>query len=79
MKTIGSQKRELLKDTDYVVQFIDEHLVLSETGAQQLESGPEVVLLNQATGKEELWTKNDDFAEYVIEIDGIGYEFVRSL
>ncbi len=79
MKIRGSQTRELLKDTDYVVQFIDEHLVLSEAGIQCLESGPEVVLLNQVTGKEELWVRNDDFAGYVIEINGMGFEFVRGL
>jgi len=79
METIGSQTREPIEETEYIVRFIDEHLVLSETGVYQLESGPDVVLLNKKTDREELWTKNDDFAGYVIEIGGKGYEFVKEI
>ena len=79
MKIIGSQTRERIEETDYIVRFIDEHLVLSETGIHQLESGPVVVLLNKKTGGEELWTENYGFAGYVIVIGGKEYEFVRNL
>ena len=79
METIGSQKREKIEDTNYTVQFMDEHLVLSAHGVKRMEVGPDAVLLNKETGIAELWTQRDDFAGYVIEIDGIGYEFVRSL
>jgi hypothetical protein len=33
------------------------------------------VLLSDAT----IWAKNDHYAGYVIEIEGVGYEFIRSL
>ena len=79
MKQIGSQIRERIEDTNYIIQFRDEHLVLSAKGVRGLECGPDVVLLNQTTGIAELWTERDDFAGYVIEIDGKGFEFVHSL
>lgn len=79
IKHIGSQIREPIEETEYKIQFRDEHLVLSETGAAQFEDGPEVVLLNTITGKEELWVERDHFAGYVVEIDGKGFEFVRTL
>lgn len=43
------------------------------------ESSTEVVLRDQHTGVEELWVERDNYAGYVIEVDGVGYEFVRSL
>ena len=62
MKTIGSQKRETLR----------------ESGLQLIAcNGKEAVLSN--SGKAEMWVLNDDFAGYVIEINGQGYEFMRSL
>lgn len=35
--------------------------------------------LKDESGKVELWHKNDNFAGYVIEINGEGYEFVRTV
>ncbi len=64
MKTIGSQKRESLKESGYKVLR---------------RSKDEAVLEDRETGKAELWIANDDFAGYVIEIAGVGHEFARSL
>lgn len=63
IKTFGSQKREKIEDTDYV-------LVSIENGT--------ALLFDDKTGKCETWQENDHFAGYVIEINGIGYEFVTS-
>jgi len=66
MKTIGSQTRETLAESGYsLIGRIDVNEVILQDSA---DSG----------GKPELWTQRDDFAGYVIEIDGIGYEFVRT-
>lgn len=72
----GSQTREQIENTKYEVVFRDEHYVLSENGTT-LKYGPDVVLFNQTTRKFELWTERNDYAGYVIVIDGIGFEFVR--
>jgi len=79
MEKIGSQIREPIEDTEYVIRFRDEHMVLGAEGLRGFEFGPDAVLLNTETGISELWTKNDDYAGYVIVIDDEGYEFVRSL
>jgi hypothetical protein len=67
IKQIGSQAREPLADTDYkFVSFVPDM--------------PATALLeDKETGKRELWVENDHFAGYTIEIDGKGYEFVRSV
>jgi hypothetical protein len=64
----GSQNREPIEDTSYVI----------------LKTWPQVdlghvVLRDADTGRDELWVKRDDYAGYVIEINGRGYEFVRGL
>lgn len=65
---IGSQTREPIGDTEYeLLEFIE------------YPSGRDAVLLNKETGIKELYVERDDFAGYVIEIDGKGFEFVRSL
>ncbi len=79
IKHIGSQTREPIEDTEYELKFRDEHLVLGVNGIRGFEFGPDAVLLNKETGISELWTERDDFAGYVIVIDGKGFEFVRSL
>ena len=58
----GSQNREPIGDTEYKV-------------SSALSAG-QVVLVDEV-GRCELWIANDNFAGYVIEIGGIGYEFVR--
>ena len=60
----GSQIREELEASGYE---------LLET----LADG-EVVLLDME-GKEELWVENDDYAGYVVVINGVGHEFVCTL
>lgn len=65
MKTIGSQKREKFEDTDYVI-----HTWRNGAG--------HIVLMDKTTGKKEKWILNDNYAGYVIEINGKGYEFVSS-
>jgi len=65
---VGSQTREPIEDTEYeLLEFIE------------YPSGQDAVLLNKETGIKELYVEKDDFAGYVIEIDGRGFEFVRSL
>lgn len=63
MRTIGSQKRETLKESGYTF--------ISDLGNNE-------VCLSDENGKLELWVANDDHAGYTIEIDGVGYEFVSS-
>ena len=62
MKTIGSQKRETLKEAGYkiVKEFRDDLVVTTKTG------------------RLELWTKSNSFANYVMVYKGIGYEFVTT-
>jgi hypothetical protein len=62
MKAIGSQIREKIEDTSYEIC-----LVYKKTA----------ILMDMETGNTEIWAKNDHFAAYVIEINGVGYEFVR--
>ena len=57
----GSQYRETLAEAGYrLIQKNDRYALLED----------------KDTGVLELWVQRDDFAGYVIEIDGIGYEFV---
>jgi hypothetical protein len=60
----GSQTREPIEDTDYEV--------VSKTE-------DEVILKDKETGKKEVWVEKDDFAGYVIEIGGRGYEFTHGV
>ena len=64
MQTIGSQIRE----------------TLPESGMLLIKKcGDDAYLKEINIGKIELWTMNDHYSGYVIEIDGDGYEFVRSI
>lgn len=62
MKRIGSQTRASLQEEGY-------RLVRREA---------EDVILENDEGGIERWTKHDDFAGFVFDVDGIGYEFVSS-
>ena len=66
MLQIGSQVRDTLEDAGY---FLDCRLNADEVVLSALDF----------TGKRELWREQDDFAGYVIEIDGKGYTFQRNL
>ncbi len=61
MKQIGSQRRETLDEAGY-------NLIRRNDGF--------VLLENKGTGILELWSRQDDFAGYVVEIAGLAYEFV---
>ena len=63
MRRIGSQFRETLAEAGYHIAGRD---------------GEEVILADGA-GKLEVWVAKNDYAGYVIDIDGIGHEFCRSL
>lgn len=63
MRKIGSQIRETLEESGMEIH-------------ERLNSN-EVILVDEE-GKMELWVKRDDFAGYVIEILGKGYEFITS-
>lgn len=63
MKTIRSQRRITLDEAGYEV-----HNLGMETA----------ILRDKDTGKLELFVKNDDYAGWVVEINGVGYEFVSS-
>ena len=65
METIGSQKRETLSESGYVLW--------DKIGEEAWLVDPEL------SGNMELWIENDHHAGYVIEIEGIGHEFVRSV
>lgn len=62
MRTIGSQRRETLEESGM--------RLLKRRNAKE-------VLLTDESGIVEVWYENDNFAEYVIEIDGKGYEFMN--
>jgi hypothetical protein len=64
IRQIGSQNREEFREAGYsLVQF-------NKDGS---------LIVQDESGKRELWAPNDDFAGYVLEVHGFGYEFVRSL
>jgi hypothetical protein len=67
MKQIGSQNRETLQEAAFDLVEI--------TGQKPNRSA---LLKDRLDGNLELWRENDTFAGYVVEIDGTGFEFVRS-
>jgi len=60
---IGSQYRETLEEAEYRVHE------LRNDGTAILDGG----------GNLELWQANDDYAGFVVEINGVGYEFVSEI
>lgn len=64
MKKRGSQIRENYKEAKYKLMSYSKN--------------DKNVILEDEDGQRELWTANDNFAGYVVEINGVGYEFVRS-
>lgn len=64
--TRGSQSREPIEETEY---HVVSRYPLTDRG---------FLILQDDAGKRELWACNDDFAGYVIVVDGCGYEFVRT-
>jgi hypothetical protein len=64
MRTIGSQTRQELEYSDYKMH-------------QRINA--EEVILMAYDGVLQLWVANDDYAGFVLEIDGVGYEFVTSV
>lgn len=64
----GSQRREPIEETDYRII----------SSWPDLDIG-EVILQDEHTHHRELWVKRNDFAGYVIVINGNGYEFVRGV
>ena len=63
----GSQRRENLEDTEYKV------VGTASDGSKILEEE------FSTGGKYELWFPRDDFAGYVIVINGVGHEFARTV
>jgi hypothetical protein len=63
MIKVGSQMREKIEDTDLRV-------IMSEV---------DQIIAEDEGGNRELWVLNDDFAGYVLVVNGLGYEFVRSV
>lgn len=64
MRKYGSQIREPVEEAGFTVAgHIDDDTV---------------VLQHNTDGKFEVWSKKDDFAGYVVEIDGVGYEFYHT-
>lgn len=66
-KQIGSQRRETLDEADMELLY--------------RVSPTEVILVDRSNPNlpHELWVEKDDYAGYVIEIDGKGYEFVSQV
>jgi hypothetical protein len=54
-----------------------------DAGYRLVATWPDVdrgsVVLQDASGKRELWQRNPHYAGHVVTINGIGYEFVTSL
>jgi hypothetical protein len=67
MEERGSQRREKIEQTDMVLE--------------KRKSPTEVILRdkNDPNAPLELWSLSDDYAGYVIEIDGKGYEFISEI
>ncbi|MFC1718227.1 hypothetical protein ACFL6S_31515 [Candidatus Poribacteria bacterium] len=65
MQQYGSQIRETLEEAG--LEFI-----------RWSWAGKEAILRDIESRKQELWAASDDYAGYVVEINGIGYEFLRS-
>ncbi len=66
MKTVGSQIREdITKDDTYTL--VEDHD----------NNDGEIIVFNKVTQKQEIWIENDQYAGYVLVVNGIGYEFVR--
>ena len=66
MRTIGSQIRATLKEAGLILVEID-------------RENKTAILYDSETEKEELWSEQDDFAGFTVEINGVGYEFVRDI
>ena len=60
----GSQYRESLEESGYELVDIQDD---------------EAILRNKNDGSEELWVERDDHAGYTIEINGVGYEYIRDI
>ena len=65
MRQIGSQRRETLEESGMEVY-------------QGPNEDGEILLRDIEDGNIELWVQHDDNAGYTIEVNGIGYEFVRT-
>lgn len=65
----GAQTRDTLEEADYVIV----------EGPIGKKGERKVLTKDRATGRCELWKENDNFVGYVLEIDGTGYQFARSV
>lgn len=65
MKHAGSQIKETLEEANYSIYDKD--------------SPDEIILQDNDTGTYELWAPNDQYAGYVIEIAGVGHEFIHEI
>lgn len=63
MKQYGSQVRE----------------TLAESGYKLVGRKPGTVILEDASGKQEIWYANNHHAGYTIQVGRWGYEFVRDV
>jgi hypothetical protein len=62
-RQIGSQYRETLEEAGYWI----------------VDNSSDETILADEDGKLEVWVENNHYAGWVLEINGIGYEFVRSV
>ncbi len=67
MKTFGSQNRETLQEAAFELVKL--------SGRNPPRTG---ILRDKVGGGLEVWLEADDHSGYVVEIDGEGFEFVRS-
>ncbi len=79
MKTRGSQNREHIEETEYKIKHIDEHIIVGVEGHYKGEWPERREAILENDGEQELWMENNDFAGYVLVIDGMGFEFIRSI
>lgn len=52
---------------------------LKESGYKLIMANGNGAVLEDKYGTREFWQQNDDYAGYVIEIFGIGYEYINNV
>ena len=64
MQEIGSQLREHISETNNIILSVNEQ---------------ELIVKDKNTGDVEFWQASNNFAGYVLEVNDIGFEFVRTM
>lgn len=82
MKQIGQQIRISIEESNYQIDFENDFCPpvykdwISEMELVEIKM---LILRNRQTRQAELWIEQDDYSGLVIEVDGVGYSFVKLL